>query len=526
MAPATASPKPEPEEPRLRWAFPVSLTARILAVNVFALAMLAGGFSYLDSYRARLIEQWMTRVNRESVLAADALAAAPLVERPALLARMGAQTRTRLRLYGQDGALLLDSWRIGGPNYILRDPEEEVWQRHVARALDRFIDFVAGAAPPPDFREPADDQLSAWPAAVAARTTGRPQATELLAPDRTPMLVAAAPAAAGETLLMTTNARVVTRTVRAERFRLGVVLLLVALASVLLSLFLARTIVRPLRRLARAAMRVRLGRAREVIVPRLPSRRDEIGSLARAVSDMSQALRQRIDATDAFAADVTHELKNPLASLRSAVDALDRVDAEEQRRQLLAIIREDVRRLDRLITDIAEASRLDAELSRAQFVPIDLGLLIEDMLRAREAREPNPRGIQIAFARPRRGVAVALGDESRLVRVIDNLLDNALSFSPDGGLVRITATRIGDDVIVRVEDQGPGVPPELRQDIFRRFHSVRPEGEDFGRHSGLGLAIAKAIVEGHQGRIEVETREARAEGASFAVYLPAYDPPA
>jgi two-component system sensor histidine kinase ChvG len=266
-------------------------------------------------------------------------------------------------------------------------------------------------------------------------------------------------------------------------------------------------------------VRVRLGRDREVTVPRLPRRRDEIGSLAQALSDMTQALRHRIDATDAFAADVTHELKNPLASLRSAADALQRVSDPEQRAQLMAIIQDDVRRLDRLITDIAEASRLDAELSRARFEGIDLGRVIETIVRAREMRGPNPRGVQVAFARPRVDTAVVRGDEFRLARIVENLLDNAISFSPPGGLVQITATRSGPEVIVRVEDEGPGVPAELRESIFRRFTSVRSD-ED-ASHSGLGLAIARAIADGHGGTLEVETRDERPAGAAFILRLPA-----
>jgi two-component system sensor histidine kinase ChvG len=292
------------------------------------------------------------------------------------------------------------------------------------------------------------------------------------------------------------------------------------LVSVLLSLFLARTIARPLRRLALAAHRVRLGRAREVQVPRLPSRRDEIGTLARALSDMSMALRQRIDATEAFAADVTHELKNPLASLRSAVDSLDLVQDPDLQRQLIAVVRDDVARLDRLITDISEASRVDAELARARFETIDLGAMIEGLVATREARGRNGN-IRLAFARPNRGSAVVFGDGSRLTRVIENLIDNAISFSPAGGLVQVAAMRDGEDVLVRVEDDGPGVPPEARAVIFNRFHTIRPEGEAFGRHSGLGLAIAKAIVEGHNGTIEVTDRDNAPNGARFLIRLPA-----
>jgi two-component system sensor histidine kinase ChvG len=293
-----------------------------------------------------------------------------------------------------------------------------------------------------------------------------------------------------------------------------------AILSILLSLFLARTIDRPLRRLALAAHRVRLGRAREVKVPRLPSRSDEIGLLARAVSDMSQSLRLRIDNIDAFAADVTHELKNPLASLRSALDGLDRVDDPKLRQQLLDVARDDVRRLDRLIGDISEAARTDAELARAAFEPVDLGPLIEQLVTSWETRREKGDAA-IAFARPRRASAMVLGKPDRLARAIDNIIDNAISFSPPGGLVEVAATRVGDQVLIRIDDEGPGVPGEAREAIFNRFHSVRPEGENFGRHSGLGLAIARAIVEGHDGEIDVQDRDDAPSGARFTICLPA-----
>jgi two-component system sensor histidine kinase ChvG len=211
---------------------------------------------------------------------------------------------------------------------------------------------------------------------------------------------------------------------------------------------------------------------------------------------------------------VTHELKNPLASLRSAVDTLDRVQDPAIRAQLLDVVRQDVLRLDRLVVEVAEASRLDAELSRARFEPIDLGRMIEAMVPVWEERAGDKA--EIAFARPRVGTATIMGDESRLARMIDNLVDNAISFSPPGGLVEISAARVENEVAVAVQDEGPGVPVEAREAIFNRFHSIRPD-EDFGRHSGLGLAIARAIVEGHDGRIEVEDRQDGRTGALFVV---------
>lgn len=519
MALATVSRRNDEADPG--WAARLSLTARIMAVNIFVLVVLAGGFFYLDSYRSQLIEERINQATTEVAMAANAVASTDSARWPSLLSAMGAASEARFRLYRGVNPPI-DGWQIGEPTYVLRDPSNESWQRHVARFMDRAIDRVVGATQPEAFGEPAIDRIDAWPEAVRARQTGEVQTALRRAPERTPVISAAAPVRGmpGAVLLMTSNQRDVVRTVRAERFWLGVVLLGTVLLSVLLSIFLARTIARPLRRLALAAHRVRLGRSREVQVPRLPQRRDEIGTLARALSDMSQALRQRIDATEAFAADVSHELKNPLASLRSAVDSLDLVKDLELREQLVEVIRDDVARMDRLITDISEASRLDAELSRARFETIDLGQMIEQLVDAREARGL-PDQIRLAFARPNRGTAMVFGDGSRLARVFENLIDNALSFSPAGGLVEITATRDDDLIVIRIDDEGPGVPVGEREAIFNRFHSIRPEGEAFGRHSGLGLAIARAIVEGHGGTIYVTDRDDVPSGARFVIHLAA-----
>jgi two-component system sensor histidine kinase ChvG len=284
------------------------------------------------------------------------------------------------------------------------------------------------------------------------------------------------------------------------------------LLSVQLSLFLARTIVRPLRKLVRAAVRVRLGREREVVVPRLPERGDEIGLLARAFSDMTAALRQRIDAVESFAADVAHELKNPLASLRSALESLEKVEDPALRRELSAIAAHDLQRIDRLITEIADASRIDAELSRARFERVDLGAMAARIARERDSRRSSGAGP---------GEAAIVGDGVRLERVIDNLVDNALSFSPADGTVAISVVRRGGSVELAVTDDGPGIAPELRETVFERFHSVRPADEAFGRHSGLGLAIARTIVTAHDGSLTIRDRPDRKSGAHLLVQLPA-----
>jgi len=503
------------------WTARRTLTWRILAVNIFAVLILALGVIYLDAFRNKLSKERVDRFEREAEFSAIVAHSVAPDRRAEALAAIGKASGSRIRLYGPDGELVADSWSVTGPTYRLRDPEAESWMKDAARALDRGFNALVGAKYPPDFIEPARDGLTAWPEAQQARRQQSVASRVRTAPDLTPVLSAAAPVDGGA-LLVTSNERSLIRAMRSQRGALAIAMAVAILVSVLLSLFLARTIVRPLRRIALAAHRVRLGRAREVRVPRLPSRRDEIGLLARSVADMSQSLRQRIDNIEAFAADVTHELKNPLASLRSAIDGLETVKDDKLRSRLTQVAREDVVRLDRLISDISEAARTDAELARARFEPVDLGPLVEQLVKSWENRREKGDA-RIAYARPRKASAVVMGDPARLARAIDNLIDNAVSFSPPGGLVEIAVSHVGPNVRIRIDDEGPGVPPESREAIFNRFHSIRPEGEDFGRHSGLGLAIAKAIVEGHGGEITVYDRDDAPSGARFIISLPAVE---
>jgi two-component system, OmpR family, sensor histidine kinase ChvG len=506
---------------RVGWTSRVSLRWRILALNIFAVALLAGGFFYLDSYRSRLVERERAALESDARLLADLLPAQMDEPGRAAILNYARANQARVRLYNAGGQRYFDSFSIAPPTYALRDPSTQPWQRHAARTMDRTIDWLVGARIPPAVAEPEVDQAAAWPELATAQRRGRATSAYRFAPDRTPFLTAATSIPDGRgAMLISTNARRITTTVRAERLDWLLVLGATLIISVLLSRFMARTIAEPLRTLSLAALRVRLGRARDVIVPRLPERRDEIGQLARAVSDMTSALRDRIDAGEQFAADVTHELKNPLASLRSALDTLDRVTDPAIQAQLLGIAREDVQRLDRLITDIAEASRLDAQLTRTQFEPVDLGELIEGIIGDRKRRhiEATPT---IAFARPHVGSAMVAGVRSQLARVFENLIDNALSFSPASGVVRIAATCAGQLVIVRIDDDGPGIAANQREDIFRRFHSLRTDDQAaFGKHSGLGLAIARTIIEAHDGSIVAEDREDGARGASFVIRLP------
>ena len=255
-----------------------------------------------------------------------------------------------------------------------------------------------------------------------------------------------------------------------------------------------------------------------MVVPRLPERGDEIGLLARAFSDMTTALRQRIDAVESFAADVAHELKNPLASLSSALETMEKVEDPALRSQLAAIASHDVQRIDRLITEIAYASRIDAELSRSTFATLDLAGVAGDIVGARGMR-PDRDACPVHFTRGE-GPALVRGDALQLERVLENLLDNAVSFSPPGGTVEV-AVRAGDGrVVLSVRDDGPGIPPREREKVFERFHSVRPAAEAFGAHSGLGLAIARTIAEAHDGALIITDRDDGRPGAQLLLELP------
>ena len=512
--------KVETDRLRLGWSRGLSLTVRILGVNLFALALMAGGLFFLDSYRARLISERQEFAETQLALVRDSLPLVAEAQRNTLLMQFATREKLRVRVYGDNGVQTFDSFDVAKPTYALIDPDNEPLRKQLARGIDRIFDFLVASPDLGRFTEPTNDAANSWSELRGLRgneTESRVQ----LADDLTHMIVAGSRSADGQGyLLSTANPRDIRALVRAERFSIGMFILLVLGISVLLSLFLARTIVRPLQHLARAAVKVRLGRAPEVHVPRLPERRDEIGMLARALSDMSIALRQRIDATESFAADVAHEIKNPLASLRSALDGIDGVKQPELRKQLMDIAHADVLRMDRLISDISDASRIDAQLAKAKFEQIDLGDMIDQLLAARESRNADG-DITIAFARPRRGIALIMGEDLRLERVLTNLLDNAVSFSPPSGLVEVSATRSGDDVIIRIMDQGPGIPANEREAVFRRFHSERPSSENFGRHSGLGLAIARTIIEGHHGSITVHDRDDSGSGACFQIMLPA-----
>ncbi len=507
-------------EERLSFTGRFSLTARILIVNILPLALLSGGLFYLDTYRTQLLDERFKLARIEAQITAEALAGATRERQEALLVQIGSEQGMRMRMFDAEGLLWADSFALAEPAFEFDDISDDGWEERWARWLDHTIDAIVSAQDAPAYIEPEAQTADGFPELVDAREEGVSQIRLYEWLDGTPVITAAAPVGLrGATLHTVRNAVDITESVRSARSALVIAVLVVLFASALLSLYLARTIVSPLQLLARAAQKVRQGRERDVEVPRLPERSDEIGQLARSVSDMTSALRQRIDAVDSFAADVAHEIKNPLASLRSAVESLPKVEDPDLRRELEQIATHDVRRIDRLVSEISDASRIDSEMSRATLERIDMADLVRAIIGSRENRAENH---DHRIALETRGFAAQVqGVGARLERVVENLFDNAVSFSPPEAPIEVMIDNDGEWVTVTVRDSGPGIPEGAREKVFQRFHSDRPLAEDFGNHSGLGLAIARSIVEAHDGSLHAEARPDGLPGACLQIRLPA-----
>lgn len=509
------------------------LARKIMLFNLLALLVLAAALLYLSPFRQGLL------TNRYTALVAEAQMAAQMLEEPlrdsetessasAALSMLKLSPETQAFLYGPDIALWMQT--VGPPPQV-PPPREEI------PVLSRFLDGIWGAVslalsggsglegPPPAEVQAKDLAQKALAQGYAARESQSPNGVTLLftalrlGPSNAPQGV----------LVMMANARAIDVQVRAEREQILRILVIALLVSVGLSAVLATTIANPLSDLADAA---ELGRDRDnrklaparVRIPDLTARPDEIGRLSVAMRGMVSALYDRIDSNEQFAADVAHEIKNPLASLRSAVGTLRLAKRDDQRAKLLDVIEHDVRRLDRLVSDISNASRLDSELVKEEEEEFNLlktvGNLSEYL--SLEARD---KGVEFLTDLPSEPITIR-GLEGRLAQVFVNLITNAISFCTEGDAVRVWARRRGNRVLVVVEDTGPGIPEQALTKVFKRFYSERPEGQ-FGNHSGLGLAISKQIVEAHGGVIWAENiRPTEADitseplGARFVVGLP------
>jgi two-component system, OmpR family, sensor histidine kinase ChvG len=536
-----------------------SLTRRIVILNLIGLAILVSGILYLNQFRAGLIDAKVQSLLTQGEIIAGALAASAGVdtdqiqldpeklleseagqsgnadddalassleftidpERAApILRRLVKPTGSRARIYGRDGALILDSDTFYSRGEVLRydlpppdveppDALTSFWQAMKTRL--RQYDL-------PLYNEIGGENGKAYPE-VASALTGT-SVPIVRVNDKGELVVSVAVPvqrmrAVLGVLLLSTRGGDIDNIVAAERWGIVRVSLFAAAVTVVLSMILANTIAGPVQRLASAAERVRHSVKARAEIPDFTDRTDEIGHLSGALRDMTQALYRRIDAIESFAADVSHELKNPLTSLRSATETLPLAKTEDAKERLMEIIQHDVRRLDRLISDISDASRLDAELAREDARPVDTA----DLLRTTVSlfndihRDDTPEVVlDVAYssgARPYR----CIGHDSRLSQVIVNLLDNAISFSPPGGRVSVKAKRVGTEIQIAVEDEGPGIPPENLERIFERFYTDRPQ-ESFGQNSGLGLNISRQIVVAHGGRLWAENRHHEGDGAS------------
>ena len=519
-----------------------SLRWRILAINVLGFAVLAAGLFYLDEFRANLVEAKRASLFTQAEMIAGAIGdgavtvvddgepTIALDQVELMLPRLVQPTRARARLFDRRGDMLADSQRLAaaarGVETQLLPPPEDVG--FLIGSLTRAYDWLMSVAPGnrnlPRYRERIEQHADDYPEVVTA-IGGEPAAVDRVDDDGRLIISVALPVQRFKRvlggLMLSADGRDIEAGLRDVRLAILQVVALAFAVTVLLSLYLARTIVRPIRRLANAADIVRRGFGQRVEIPDYGGRHDEIATLSRSLSAMTESLYQRMEAIESFAADVAHEIKNPLTSLRSAVETLRRTDDPAHAEKLLRIIHQDVGRLDRLISDIADASRLDAELSREAFVAVDLVALIRVLAEVVEATAQRDAPI-LKVELSGDGAILVNGIEDRLGQVVRNLLSNAMSFGPSGTTILVSANVRGAVATLTVEDEGIGVPEEKREAIFERFYSARPDGEAFGNHSGLGLSISRQIIEAHGGTIRAENRydgDHQVIGARFVVEL-------
>ena len=532
------------------------LTLRILAVNVMALAILVGSLLYLGQYQERLIATELDGLVMHARLSASAVAEgavvldreernilSPLLAR-LMIRRLVEASETRTQLFDTDETLVADS-------RILLDPAGKVqakklpagsdlWINRGAMGFFDLIDRLIERREYPLYPDEENGELEHNDLIKQAQETG-PVTRVWRLPEGGLLLSAAVPVQRYKqvlgTVLLTRPDTKISASIQEVRIDTLKIFFVTLFITVLLSLYLARAIGHPLKLLAKAAESVRRGQTQMVglsgtarllnhnAIPDFSARQDEIGDLSVALREMTSALAKRIGAIENFAADVAHEIKNPLTSLRSAVETAGKVRDPERQQMLMQVIRDDVDRLDRLITDISRASRLDAELTRDEADIIDIYVMLDTLVGfyALDKENGNKTAQVVLDLKPNPEMKIS-GVQARLVQVMQNLISNALSFAPPETQVRVTSLRAKDGSIdLIVEDEGGGIPENKLEAIFDRFYSERPKTEKFGTHSGLGLSISKQIVEAHHGRIWAENRTdetGRIIGARFTVRLP------
>ncbi|MBC9177506.1 stimulus-sensing domain-containing protein [Pseudoroseomonas ludipueritiae] len=535
------------------------LLRRILLVNMVAPALLAASLLYLDQYQSGLLAAEVESLRTQARIYAAGIAEAavrlqddravlvPDTARPLLRRLVEPSANTQAKLFDTSGLLVADSRvREGQGGAIITEPLTPPETRGLlAGGVGRFYDRLLTILPRSLFGARRNGDIYVDVAPDAPSFDWQPE----LGPDRREelrlaleggvrpyirrtkegrLLVSVAePARRGSQsigiVLLTREAREVDQRLLEIRTSVLGLFILALLLTVAASLYLSRTIASPILALAGAAAAMRQGKGRAGSVPSaLLARTDEIGILARDLQSSATALWARIDQNERFAADVAHELRNPLTSVRSALETLLRVEKPDQQKRLLSIIAEDAVRMDRLIGDIADSSRVDAELSRTVSEPVDVAPILSalvDLHNTTRDEDEDPTMVLDAAPVP----LVVRGVEGRLVQVFRNLLGNAVSFSPKLGKVWVRARQTGAMMEFTVEDEGPGIPEAKLEGIFDRFYTERPTGESFGQHSGLGLSISRQIVEGLGGRISAENRRdesGKVIGARFVVRLP------
>ncbi|GAB5507064.1 MAG: sensor histidine kinase [Rhizobiaceae bacterium] len=550
-----------------------SLTRRILFLNLAALGVLVVGILYLNQFRDGLIDARVESLMTQGEIIAGAVAASATVETDSIsidperllelqageslppvadglesldfpinpervapvLRRLISPTRTRARIYDRDANLLLDSRHLYSRGQVLRYELAPVTQEEpdfIDRAQKFFTDLFRRTDLPVYYEQPGGNG-AAFPEVMNA-LSGAPSTVVRVSEQGEMIVSVAVPIqrfrAVLGSLLLSTQGGDIDKIVAAERRAIFRVFGVAAIVTAILSMLLASTIANPLRRLSAAAVRVKRGVKSREEIPDFSERQDEIGNLSIALREMTNALYARIEAIESFAADVSHELKNPLTSLRSAVETLPLAKTEASRARLLEVIQHDVRRLDRLITDISDASRLDAELARVDAENLDLKKFLNEVIAvSRELnRAQKPVEIELKVDKLPSGTRgfMVNGHELRLGQVVTNLIENARSFVPEeNGRIVIRLSRSTRRVIIAIEDNGPGLRPDALERVFERFYTDRPEGDSFGQNSGLGLSISRQIIEAHGGTLTAENiigaKPGDIRGARFVINLPA-----